>query len=54
VGETDYYDVTTEDGRIVLTPVRLRQADAVRIKLNEIGLSESDIKDAVAWARGKR
>ena len=29
VGEADYYDVTVQDGKIVLTPVRLQQADAV-------------------------
>ena len=29
VGEADYDDVTVHDGKIVLTPVRLQQADAV-------------------------
>lgn len=51
VGEAEYFEVTTEDGRIVLTPVRLRQAEAVRAKLAELSIAESDIKDAVAWAR---
>ena len=32
-GEADYYDISTENGRIVLTPVRLHQAEAVREKL---------------------
>lgn len=53
VGEADYYDVTTEDGRIVLTPVRLQQAEKVREKLAALGIEEDDIKDAVAWARKK-
>ena len=30
VETTDYFDVTTEDGRIVLTPVRVNRADGVR------------------------
>lgn len=30
VGDSDYYDVSTENGRIVLTPVRIQQADLVR------------------------
>jgi len=50
-GNSDYYDVTVEDGRIVLTPVRVQRADAVRDKLAELGICEDDIDDAVAWAR---
>ena len=38
-------------GRIVLTPVRLQQADAVRAKLSALGIDEDDIKDALAWSR---
>lgn len=51
VGEAEYYDVTIEDGRIVLTPVIVQRADAVRSKLAELGISEDDVRDAVAWAR---
>jgi len=47
----EYFDVTTENGRVVLTPVRLVQADAVRAKLDELGISEADVAEAVAWAR---
>lgn len=54
VGETDYFDVTIDQGRIVLTPVRLQQADAVRAKLESLGISEADIQDAIAWARQKQ
>ena len=38
VGEAEYYDVSTDNGRIVLTPVRLQQADAVRAKLSALGI----------------
>ncbi len=53
---TEYFDVTEDNGRIVLVPVRLTQANAVRAKLADLGLSENDVADAVAWARdeGKR
>ena len=51
VEATEYFDVTTENGRIVLTPVRVNRADGVRAKLAELGLSETDVRDAVAWAR---
>ena len=39
------------DGQIILTPVRIQRADAVRAKLAELALTEADIADAVAWAR---
>ena len=51
VGEAEYYDVSTDNGRIVLTPVRLQQADAVRAKLSALGIDENDIQDAMAWSR---
>ena len=51
VGEVDYYDVTIQDGKIVLTPIRLQQADAVRAKLKELGITQDDVGDAIAWAR---
>ena len=54
VEATDYFDVTAENGRIVLTPVRVNRADGVRAKLAELGLSEADVNDAVAWARSGR
>ncbi|GAA0515053.1 AbrB/MazE/SpoVT family DNA-binding domain-containing protein [Pigmentiphaga daeguensis] len=51
VDETDYFDVTVENGRIVLTPVRVHQAQAVRDKLEQLGITEQDIEEALAWAR---
>ena len=51
VEATEYFDVTTDNGRIVLTPVRVNRADAVCAKLAELGISETDVSDAVAWAR---
>ena len=44
-------DVTVEGGRIVLTPVRVQKAQAVREKLEQLGITEQDVEDAVAWAR---
>ncbi len=51
LGPAEYFDVQTRDGQIILTPVRIQRADAVRAKLAELGLHERDIADAVAWAR---
>jgi multisubunit Na+/H+ antiporter MnhE subunit len=49
---TTYFEVSEEEGRIVLTPVRLQQGDAVRAKLAELGIDAKDVRDAVRWARG--
>jgi translation initiation factor IF-1 len=51
LGPTEYFDVQTKDGQIILTPVRIQRADAVRAKFAELDLQEQDIADAVAWAR---
>lgn len=53
VGEAEYYDVTVQGGNIVLAPVRLHQADAVRAKLEELGITPNDVQDAIAWARAE-
>ena len=51
MGGTEYFDVTEERGRIVLTPVRIQRADAVRAKLEALGVTDKDVADAVSWAR---
>ncbi len=51
VEATEYFEVTAENGRIVLTPVRVNRADGVRAKLAGLGLSESDVTEAITWAR---
>lgn len=51
LGEVEYFDVQTKDGQVILTPVRIQRADAVRAKLAELDLNEQDIADAVTWAR---
>ncbi len=51
VAPSDYFDVEAVEGRIVLTPVRISKADALRDKLAELELSEQDIANAVKWAR---
>lgn len=49
LGEVEYFDVQTKDGQVILTPVRIQRADAVRAKLAELNLNEQDIADAVDW-----
>ncbi len=47
----EYFDVIKDKGRIVLTPVNIAQADTVRAKLAELGVTEADITEAITWAR---
>ena len=54
VGPAEYFDVQAEAGRIVLTPMKLSRADAVRKKLAALGISEQDVKDAIKWARNRK
>lgn len=49
--DVDYFDVSEDDGRIVLVPVRPRRADEVRDRLERLGIGDDDVADAVAWAR---
>lgn len=62
IGRPDYFDVSIEGGRIVLTPVQIqlqpitlpplqaRPADAVRNRLSALGITEQDVTDALAWS----
>jgi virulence-associated protein VagC len=50
---TEYFDVQLEDDRLILTPVRIQRTDDVRRKLEELGVSEDDVGEAVRWARRK-
>ena len=51
VGPAEYFDVEVRDGALVLTPVRIQRADAVRARLAELDLSPADIDGAVDWVR---
>ena len=51
LGETEYFEVSLEGRQIILTPVKIQRADAVRAKLAELEINEQDVADAVDWAR---
>lgn len=50
----EYFDVSTDGRAIVLRPLEISRADAVRERLSQMGIAESDVSDAVTWARRKR
>lgn len=58
IPETDYFDVTTKDGILILRPVTLTEPGsrlaAVRRKIKALGLEPRDVDRAIAWARGGR
>jgi hypothetical protein len=54
VGEPTYFEVQARDGQIILTPVRIQRADAVRAKLAKLALTEQDVEAAVSRARRRK
>ena len=51
IGQSEYFEIKVENGQIILTPVKIQRANAVRAKLAASELTEQDITDAVTWAR---
>jgi hypothetical protein len=49
--DVDYFDVSTQNGRIILEPVRTRSGDEVRSRLETLGIRETDIDAAIEYAR---
>ncbi len=54
MGNASHFQVEVDGDRLVLTPARIGAADAVREKLQELGSTEGDVADAVAWSRRRR
>lgn len=50
----EHFDVSAEGDAIVLRPLRRSRADEVRTKLASLGMNETDVAEAVTWARKKR
>lgn len=51
---TDAFDVQIENGMIILKPIQPRSLEHVQNKIAALGVTEEDIRDAIAWARGKK
>jgi hypothetical protein len=47
----EYFDVSTDGSAITLKPLRPSRLDEVRAKLEQLGITEQDVTDAIAWAR---
>lgn len=49
--KSECFDVTVENGRIILTPVHSEKMHTIREKIEGLSIGEQDIADAVDWAR---
>ena len=58
IPETDYFDVTTKDGVLILRPVTMTEPGSrlasVRRKIKALGIEPNDVDRAITWARGHR
>lgn len=56
--DTEYFDVSIKDSKIILMPVKITPADAaiegIRDKLKKLGITKGDVGEAVKWARKKK
>lgn len=56
--DTEYFDAFVKDGAIVLTPVSVvaenKNLENIREKIKELGITDKDIHDAIAWARKRK
>ena len=53
IEDVDYFDITTQNGRIILEPVQMQKGDEVRSRLESLGIRETDIDAAIEDARSK-
>jgi hypothetical protein len=55
--EVEYFDVFTRDGQIILRPVVLQahgeRLVKIRQKIRALGMKETDIDEAIRWARSR-
>jgi hypothetical protein len=47
----EYFDVSTDGDSITLRPLQRSRLDEVRAKLEQLGITEQDVTDAIIWAR---
>ena len=50
-GSPEYFEIEVRAGQLLLSPVSIQRANALRGKLAELGLQDEDLALAVAWAR---
>lgn len=51
IDNPEYFEVSLEGGRVILTPVKVCNITNIREKLALLGISEQDVEDAIQWSR---
>ena len=51
LGGSQFVDIEVKEGRLTLIPLIESNLDDVYEQIEKLGITESDIADAVAWAR---
>ena len=52
-GGINTFEVSVQEGKVILTPLVATAADEVRKTLAAKGVTEEDVADAVKWARAQ-
>ena len=56
--DTEYFDVSIKDRKIVLLPVKITPVDStldgIREKMQKLGIIRKDVSAAVKWARKRK
>lgn len=51
----EYFEAKIENGKIVLVPVKIISAnltlEKIREKIEKLGITKEDVKEAIKWAR---
>jgi bifunctional DNA-binding transcriptional regulator/antitoxin component of YhaV-PrlF toxin-antitoxin module len=55
IPKVDYFKVEIQDGNIVLKPVKVFETNLgdIRKKMEDLGITEDCVAEAVQWARSK-
>lgn len=56
--DAEYFDISVKGSQIVLVPVKITKADAtleaVRDKMQRLGINDADVSEALGWARKRK
>lgn len=56
--DIEYFDVTVKNRKIILMPVKITPAEqtleAIRDKMEKLGIQKKDIAEAIQWARKRK
>ena len=56
IPDVEHFEVEFKDGVIILKPVRIvgLNLEQIRSKMEELGLKEDSVSEAVKWARARK